>query len=541
MAENEIRIYGGITPNGDGDYYVFDNVKKYLTFLEEYKKVTLPVNSYRLNDNLLIISTTDTNIAVYEFTYVAEVFPDKRDAMRPTAARFWRVQRVVKQSGKAYLTLQPDYFANGIDKASFDYLRALRSNVFLGEDVPMFYDDPAKVDNVYYKTLAPAEFAEGDCYIVLLVALETWKSSAAGQSNNTTANMLFAFDLSALSTTHEYGKGTILQAVENAGTLYQWKTGTGIFENFLDAKTLRAWIVPKAWMPQLVNLGQGDAEFTFRDLGASSDMTIRTGSYGGVVRPGCLDVVLSTGLTADELAANKIFAGTATHLIELPRLARRDTVTFRVKTDTGGIKVLLLDNGTETDITDAFEVYLSSDENVQTYSQQIANAVRFLGTAGLSAGKAYAKHGGVGALGSLIGSYLDGWAVNANTQASDKQGHGDALNTYFELVTTPSATYPDRTDFNLKLRYPLQLGLAREWGGFYNRVTFRGASTDYLLDVGDSAYTALKSVAECSGLVSGRPESTFLHADCAVLGLPEAERLAIQAALAKGMWYKCIE
>lgn len=538
MAENEIRIYGGITPNGDGDYYVFDNVKKYLSFLEDYKKLTLPVNSYRLNGNLLIISSTDTNVAVYGYTYVAEVFPDKRDAARPTAARFWRVQRVVKQSGNAYLTLIPDEFANGINRARFDYLHALRTNRYVS--APMFYDAPAQVGGTpTFKPLVASPVAIGDLYIVLQCSLETWKSSAVGQTNNTSAIHLFAFPVKSLTGGSDADGVDLANAIANAGTLFQWKTGTGVFEGGLDAKALRAWVVPKEWL-QLFSFGPGDATFTFRNLLASSDVSIRLADGGGEVPPQQLDLQYLTNLTPDELAGNRVFAGTYGHLVELPRAARRANAYFKVIADTNGLRVYLRDNGADTDISDAFEAYLSSDENVETYSQQIANAVRFLGTAGLAAGKAYGKRGGVGALGSLAGTYLDALSATANTEAVDHRGQGDALTTYLYLYKTPRGPDEVIDVYELRPRFPFQIALFPVEDDFYARAEMRGASTDCYLNAGETSFEALKALESRPFLTTKEPESTYLQADCAVLDLPESERLAIQAAFAKGIWYTCL-
>ena len=534
----EIRVYLDITPNGDGCYFVYSDVSKYLTFLEDYEIQKIPFNNYRLNGNLLIIPTNEADGGIYSATYVSEVhtYPDAPQAA--PVARFWKVQRVLKQSGNAYLTLIPDEFANGINRARFDYLHALRANRYVS--APMFYDAPAQVGGTpTFKPLATLPVDIGDLYIVLQCSLETWKSSAAGQTNNTTAIHLFAFPVKSLTGGSDADGVDLANAIANAGTLFQWKTGTGVFEGHLDAKALRAWVVPKEWL-QLFSFGPGDATFTFRNILASSDVSIRLAEAGGEVPPQQLELQYLTKLTPDELAGNRVFAGTYGHLVELPRAARRANAYFRVIVDTNGLRVYLRDNGADTDISDAFEAYLSSDENVETYSQQIANAVRFLGTAGLAAGKAYGKRGGAGALGSLAGTYLDALSATANTEAVDHRGQGDALTTYLYLYKKPRGPDEVLDVYELRPRFPFQIALFPVEDDFYVRADLRGASTDCYLNAGETSFEALKNLESRPYLTTKEPESTYLQADCAVLDLPESERLAIQAAFAKGVWFKCL-
>lgn len=133
---------------------------------------------------------------------------------------------------------------------------------------------------------------------------------------------------------------------------------------------------------------------------ADADISIRIGSTGGQVMPGVHDYGVATVLTAAQLIGNRVLFGIRARQVELPR-SNNAAVKFRVYSYVTGIKVCLIVNGEEIDITDAFEATLSSDENMYTTTQQIVKALNFAVGGTLAAVKSYNRQGAAGALGSL--------------------------------------------------------------------------------------------------------------------------------------------
>ena len=522
----EVRIYWKAPNRPDNTHYLFSDVSKYLAKLEAWRAAVWDEDNYRFENGVLIVSQ---ETAVFYEKYAYATFYDReRD--------FWRcyyVDEATSRGGKVYLSLSPDFWGTYIKDAEISDVYVARSNRLIKADCNF---DPITVIN-------PGAFVPwhpvgavcplNDLAVVLLVSMVTYNGGTPGQQNSVSQNKLFKFTPKDLigADTNDYSD--LPGALGNAGTLYQWNGMRQLFNSAMDARVLRAWLVPAEWL-EVRNYGTGDATFTFRNVEADKDVTIRIGSTGGQVMPGVHDYGVATGLSVAQLIGNRVLFGTRARQVEMPR-SNNATVKFRVYSYVTGIKVCLLVNGEEIDITDAFEATLTSDENMYTTTQQVVKALNFAVGGTLAAVKSYNRQGAVGALGSLVTTWGGGIEqaldVSANVGRNAAPG-GDALTTYYGWIDTgrPGDTpnYVETPPFGFYL-WPSN---ADE----IERVDLDGALFGtYIEDAGGLAW-----VAQCAS-ITGNEADAYVKGSCKVSGVPSYAAEAIEGTVSRGVYYEVLQ
>ena len=522
----EVRIYWK-APNRPGNtHYLFSDVSKYLAKLEAWRATVWDEDNYRFENGVLIVSK---ETAVFYEKYAYAAFYDRE-------TDFWRcyyVDEAMARGDKVYLSLSPDFWGTYIKDAELSDIYVARSNRLIKADCNF---DPITVINP--GALVPwhpvdAVYALNDLAVVLLVSMVTYNAGTPGQQNSVSQNKLFKFTPQDLvgAKTNDYSD--LPGALGNAGTLYQWNGMRQLFNSDMDARVLRAWLVPTEWL-EVRNYGTGDATFTFRNVEADKDVTIRIGSTGGQVMPGVHDYGVATGLSVSQLIGNRVLFGTRARQVELPR-SNNAAVKFRVYSYVTGIKVCLIVNGEEIDITDAFEATLSSDENMYTTTQQVVKALNFAVGGTLAAVKSYNRQGAAGALGSLVTTWGGGIEqaldVSANVGRSAAPG-GDALTTYYGWIDTgrPGDT-PDYVETP-----PFGFYLLPSNADEIGRVDLDGALFGtYIEDVGGLAW-----VAQCAS-ITGNDVDAYVKGSCKVSGVPSYAAEAIEGTISRGVYYEVLK
>lgn len=522
----EVRIYWKAPNRPDNTHYLFSDVAKYLAKLEAWRATVWDEDNYRFENGVLIVSK---ETAIFYEKYAYATFYDRE-------TDFWRcyyVDEAMARGGKVYLSLSPDFWGTYIKDAEISDIYVARSNRLIKADCNF---DPITVINpgafVPWRPV-DAVLPLNDLAVVLLVSMVTYNGGTPGQQNSVSQNKLLKFTPQDLvgAKTNEYS--ALPSALENAGTLYQWNGMRQLFNSDMDARVLRAWLVPTEWL-EVRNYGTGDAVFKFRNVEADADISIRIGSTGGQVMPGVHDYGVATGLTVSQLIGNRVLFGTRARQVELPRSINA-AVKFRVYSYVTGIKVCLIVNGQEIDITDAFEATLTSDENMYTTTQQIVKALNFAVGGTLSAVKSYNRQGAAGALGSLATTWGGGIEqaldVSANVGRNAAPG-GDALTTYYGWIDTgrPGDT-PDYVETP-----PFGFYLLPSNADEIGRVDLDGALFGtYIEDAGGLAW-----VAQCES-ITGNDIEAYLKGSCKVSGVPSYAAEAIEGTISRGVYYEVLQ
>lgn len=524
-----IALARDFTPNADGDYYLYDaaGLPSYLSLVRGKAWRELAPKDYRINSNVLVCTLPAVSAAANGVTYVAEW----DDTDEPVAyCRFWRVLSVRQQSGKLIAELSPDDFANGIASARFDWFRATRCNKKVSE--VGFYDAPLSVKaGQYYGDVV---FKPSELSVVFLCSLVTSGTLIVGQSQSVSTNFLLYLPISKLVgyTPADDGYYSLALALQNIGTLYAWNAGTGIFTADQDAKLLKAWIVPTAWIGAHA-FEPNDAVLKFKRVAAADDLNIIIAQNGGEIYPGVFEqyIPFPTAWKGKEYAVKCSFGGKYKGT-DVPRFVNyASRVLFRMKFDTNGVTAECVVNGQNFDLTTLFEATVSADENLKTISQTIADAVQWETGTLLGAGRGYSKKGVIGALEGLTSSYASGIAQMFDTQASTRAGTGEALTTYTALEKHYNEN-TKRYEYDLVGQAPLGFTVWEDWDKPEARAYNEGAVFAAYLTRDE--IELLASEKTLTGKVDA---STYLRGDCVVSGVPERERTAIQAAFARGIWF----
>ena len=522
----EVRIYWKAPNRPDNTHYLFSDVSKYLAKLEAWRATVWQEDNYRFENGVLIVSE---ETAVFYEKYAYATFYDRE-------TDFWRcyyVDEATARGGKVYLSLSPDFWGTYIKDAEISDIYVARSNRLIKAECNF---DPITVVNPgAFVPWHPVDavYALNDLAVVLLVSMVTYNGGTPGQQNSVSQNKLLKFTPQDLvgAKTNEYS--ALPSALENAGTLYQWNGMRQLFNSDMDARVLRAWLVPTEWL-EVRNYGTGDAVFKFRNVEADADISIRIGSTGGQVMPGVHDCGVATGLSVSQLIGSRVLFGTRARQVELPR-SNNAAVKFRVYSYVTGIKVCLLVNGEEIDITDAFEATLSSDENMYTTTQQVVKALNFAVGGTLAAVKSYSRQGAAGALGSLATTWGGGIEqaldVSANVGRNAAPG-GDALTTYYGWIDTGR---PGDTP-NYVETPPFGFYLLPSNADEIERVDLDGALFGtYIEDAGGLAW-----VAQCAS-ITGNAVDAYVKGSCKASGVPSYAADAIEGTISRGVYYEVLK
>ena len=427
----ELRLYRTISINyGDHVHYFTRSQSIFLNNIDSYKEETLSIDNYRINANIakckLTTHLTETNYD--QITYIADV---------DTTKNYYRYYRVISgliQSGYVVFTLEVDEWATYITKCGIGNNRIIRSTRLLGGG---FYDEIKLTDGRMHHELYDGQrtasvtthFKSTSVYIIFLLNYNL--SQAVFGDDKISATELFCASLADIVSHADTSEGSLGEykthleiALSLIGGIY------GVNANFgdNDAQVLKAWLVPVD-------------EIEYADYGVS----VKTKSVfcGGNNHQATFNVTKVLPSKWDKLHIinnynpnNVYYAGTYNNGLKLRNYAGSDLRYYtHVLVGDSDVKVIAQQGERQQDITQGYEVKLTTNGATKTELRKVADALSTSITLGTSTYGKMAALGGAGGAGfSLAGlDIVKGVAGMVNQFGIESaRGNGDGFLTYYQ-------------------------------------------------------------------------------------------------------------
>lgn len=358
-----IYLYKQKLPNyAENTHIFYSNVNDYVAYLGN-PFLSFNEDRYTLNGNIAEIqlpAVTDID----DITYIAW--------NNGGAWRFYFVRSAVYQSGYGIFTLDVDLWATYIAKATLSNIRVTRCNRNVGTGV---YDAIPVTAGRQFEQIGD-DIAVSDLAIVYIVTFATGASSIL-INNAATAIGVFASEMTATETIPA-GTGVFDWYVDLVSGIYSAKATVGD----LDANVLKAYIVPKNVLA--------------RKTASVPTFNVKTPAYSGTLTPS-FEVApyifpVSYDITIDP--NKKYFVGTKHAGVELIRTTKPVKVFYNYIVKQDGLQVIVQQGDRMLDITDAFQVGLTSNDGNFTATERVARTLQVVG--GMASGAFQIMEGGAG-------------------------------------------------------------------------------------------------------------------------------------------------
>lgn len=412
--------------------------------------------------------------------------------------RYYFVRSSVWQSGYAILSLELDYWATFIPFANISNIVVKRCNRAIGRGV---YDDIATTYGGSLLRLDDAGLTEDQLSIVFVVAMATGVSSIL-QNNAATELGMYALTVGDIPVpeTPPQGFSKLYWALDYISGITSVAANIGGLEGGLDANVLKAYIVPAT-----VTQPKATSRPVFKYVGRYSKGQF-TPSYE--VSPGQIRKYISFEIDPDY----KYYVGTRFTGLEITRETGQTAVYYSFIYGQDSLQVHVLQGDKMLDITNAFEVGLTSNDGNFTTLQKISTLLQSIG--GFASGGFQIATGGAGYVtGSLtIANALTGLSKQGNARYSPG---GDGLANFLPNIAISAPPY-------YAMRYQSTID-EKQHARLY------GATFSKQISSIDSAFNF-----ELLG--EGNLNDTFLSADCRIDGIPLTARDVIAEAFSNGIY-----
>lgn len=518
----KLYIYTGVTPNQDnGRHFMFTDVSLYMAELQPHLLTSISLNNYRINSNvaklglfsLLTEENYDTVTYLIDYDDVTNYF------------RCYTVLRATLDSNVNY-TLEVDLWATFIKDCDFSKVHVTRCNRQLSEYG--IYDEPQSTERAMQTEIATpvnkswlvSDYNDAlakldSVYIVFLLQYNV-KQAIFGTSDAVTDTKLFAMPLSELSQIYESfpDYNVIDIATAYIGCIYGV---LGQNNAVIDAQVLQAWILPLPLIYVTGNYVTCKSKTKFTD-----------GTFNAYyLRP----EYNLTYLDFTVLPTNPNYVyyfGTVNNGLKLKKYTRNtDRLTCRVQCFTGAttLRVLAMQGEEQKDITEAFEITLTSTASVTTSIRQFAKT--FNEALSLVQGITKQVQKGDIAGGALTG--VGGFVSMLDTKPNLNKaiGNGDALTSYY-INNPPVAS----------VRNPFVVTKYLSVNDGDKHANMFGATFDYFANSGDAL--TVFNFAHKTMLGSGSIEDTYIVASCDIDGVPLEAHNEIGRKLTAGIYYKLL-
>ena len=428
----ELRLYQNLVCNyGDHlHYFVVSNELDYFvnTYIDGSKVATIALNNYRINTNVFECKI-DTNLTAYNFHKIVELLDIEIVDNTITYLRFYRVVSSSLQSGYIIFNVEIDLWQTYIHLCA-PYLETIyRSNRVLSggyyEEIKTtsgdlqyeLYDGQASLAPItHYKSTA----------VWLVFLLQYNVEQAVFGEDHVSQTELYGASLATLASkatgTLASGRTDLEKALAIVGGVYG-VTSSGIGDN--DAQVLKAWVV--------VHNEIEDANY---GLTIKSKSHFNSGSVSVQVAK-ILPSKYINAHTIDNYDPNKVYyAGTYNNGLKLRNFAV-DKLTYNtitIVTDSE-VKVIAQQGERQQDITQGYEVKLTTNGAQKTELRKLASAFSDSVSIGTSAYNKMATLGGAGGVGfSLAGLDIAKGIANMTNQfgIESARGNGDAFLTFYQ-------------------------------------------------------------------------------------------------------------
>lgn len=508
-----IRLYKGIDLNRGDHLHIFaSNHEDFITYLgNEYYQIA--EDKYTFNGGAVRIRCDTISNDMSGYTYAVITRGEVSEGNYPFF-RCYHIDNIVVQSDMLLLYISVDAWGSYISRTTLSRANVRKCNRKLGvgtfdEITPINYPSP------YGRTLASYE----DFYVVVSLRYNINESLF---SNNVSASSLCAFSIKEVYDAYydvngEYYEANrpfknpltcVLDVISGLYGVSEWSLGPTATP--LNAELLGAWVVHKSQI----------------SIGSSKDFdymlwfkTIMVGSYGACIfRPykisNCSVVNTRTLTLSSNVVNNQIYLGTYGKAVKLPRLAGNVISALKTTYNYDKINVELLIGDRLEDITDAFEVELTTNDGNVTGLRALKKTIRLLGV-GTGIANAIATQNYPQIITSLGGLEMGGSIKSA--------GEGDGLITFL---------YPEATAQNLKLYHPLCTWSLPSAVDEVTKAIMYGANFDIFYADLMSVFNYELFETTFSQTMDG---ATYVQADVVVEGAPTSASNYITIELSRGV------
>lgn len=412
--------------------------------------------------------------------------------------RYYFVRSSVWQSGYAVLSLELDYWATYIPFANISNIVVKRCNRAIGRGV---YDDIAVTFGGSPLRLDDSEMTEDQINVVFVVAMATGKSTILS-NEAATALGIYRLNVDDIPTPDPVPQGfsKLLYALDRVSGI----TSVSIFDGGtviqVDANVLKAYIVPSS-----MTLSSNNYTPTFNYVGRYTR---------GEFKPTAeiAEGQVSRHLTIDINPNYKYYVGTRYNGLEITRETGTTGISYRFIYGQDSLKVRIDQGDKMLDITNAFEVGLTSNDGNYTTMQKIAGLLQSI--SGVTSGAFQIASGGVGYVSGAmtIGNALLALSKEGNAHYSPG---GDGLSNFLPNISSNSPPYY-ATIYSSTID---EKAHARLYGATFSK-----------------QISSIDSVFNFELLGAGDLNDTFLSADCRIDGIPLNARDVIAEAFSNGIY-----
>lgn len=412
--------------------------------------------------------------------------------------RYYFVRSSVWQSGYAVLSLELDYWATYIPFANISNIVVKRCNRAIGRGV---YDDIAVTFGGSPLRLDDSEMTEDQINVVFVVAMATGKSTILS-NEAATALGIYRINVGDIPTPDPVPQGfsKLLYALDRVSGI----TSVSIFDGGtviqVDANVLKAYIVPSS-----MTLSSNNWTPTFNYVGRYT-----RGNFKPTAE--IAEGQVSRHLTIDINPNYKYYVGTRYNGLEITRETGTTGISYRFIYGQDSLKVRIDQGDKMLDITNAFEVGLTSNDGNYTTMQKIAGLLQSI--SGVTSGAFQIASGGVGYVsGALtIGNALLALSKEGNAHYSPG---GDGLSNFLPNISSNAPPYY-ATIYSSTID---EKAHARLYGATFSK-----------------QISSIDSVFNFELLGAGDLNDTFLSADCRIDGIPLNARDVIAEAFSNGIY-----
>lgn len=519
----KLYIYTGVTPNQDnGRHFMFTDVSLYMAELQPHLLTSIDLNNYRINSNvaklalssLLTEENYDTVTYLIEYDEVTKYF------------RCYTVLRATLDSNISY-TLEVDLWATFIKDCDFSKVHITRCNRQLSQYG--IYDEPQSTEQPLSSEVAvpvnKSWLVDGyndalarldRVYIVFLLQYNV-KQHIFGTNDAITDTKLVATPLSEFE--EIYSEFPDYNVLDIATAYIGCINGVlGQNDKFIDAQVLQAWVLP---LPLVYVTG------TYITCKASTKFT--EGEFKAFyLRPEYNLTYLD--FTVLPTNPNYIYYfGTINNGLKLKKYTRNtDRLTCRVQAFIGAttLRVLVMQGEEQKDITDAFEITLTSTASVTTSIRQFAKTMGQAISLGQGITKQIGKGDFVGAGLTGVGGFVE--MLDTQKNLNKAIGNGDAMTSYF-INNPPVAS----------VRNPFVITKYLSVNDGNKHANMFGATFDYFANSGDAV--TVFDFDNATLLGSGDIIDTYIIASCDIDGVPLEAHNEIGRKLSAGIYYTVLK
>ena len=434
-----LRLYTNLTRNYDDHVHLFltnSNLNYFLnTFIETNRLTTLTLDNYRINANIAKCNINETlTLANYQnVTMLADVEEENGVI---TYLRFYRVISSYFQSGYVIFNVEVDLWQTYIHLCGPSIINIQRSNRVIANGGGYFEEIPLTDGNMTHELFDGQQtasvlthFKDTAVRIVMLVQYNI--TQAVFGDDKISATELMSAKISDIASHADRTEGSLGEykttleiALSLVGGVYAVNANIGVN----DAQILRAWIVPNAEL-ETANYGITLKTKSIFISGNNHEATFNVAKV--------LPSKYSNKHVIENYDPNKVhYAGTYNNGLKLRNMAVKDLEYYtHVIVGDSDIKVIAQQGERQQDITQGYEVKLTTNGAQKTELRKVAEALSTSVSLGTSAYNKMATLGGAGGVGfSLAGlDIVKGIAGMVNDFGIESaRGNGDGFLTYYQ-------------------------------------------------------------------------------------------------------------